>query len=129
VVSDPSPCGAREHPWQIGSALAGVPHLFDVQPGRLGGEPLAHSGHLALGRQVLPSGRTIGPASAASTDRHAAVGLRRMVVVELATREGLAFWKHMPPIDRSTVSGAAAISGEAEGRPTGAAPFQFTPYA
>jgi hypothetical protein len=111
------------------SVFAAFSHLFDVRSLRLGGQPLADAGHLTFGWHVLSSSRAIRPGSTAPTDCHAPVRLRRMVLVELTSRWGVAFWKHVPPIDRSTGSAAAAIWGESEGHPTGAAPFRYSPYA
>ena len=105
------------------SVFAGFSHLFDVGSLRLGGQPLADAGHLTFSWHVLSSSRAICPGSTAPTDCHAPVRLRRMVLVELTSRRCVEFWKHEPPIDRSTGSGAAAIWGEAEGHPTGAAPI------
>ena len=90
-------------------AFAAFSHLFDVRSLRLGGQPLADAGHLTFSWHMLSSSRAICPGSAAPTDRHAPVRLRRMVLVELTSRRGVAFWKHVPPIDRSTGSAAAAI--------------------
>jgi len=82
------------------SVCATLSHLLDVRSPRLGSQPLADAGHLTFGWHVLSSSRAICPGSTASTDCHAPVRLRRVVLVELTSRWGIAFWKHVPPIDR-----------------------------
>jgi hypothetical protein len=91
------------------SVCASFSHLFDVGSLRLGGQPLADAGHLTFGWHVLSSSRAICPGSTAPTDCHAPVRLRRVVLVELTSRWGVAFWKHVPPIDRSAGSGGGHV--------------------
>jgi hypothetical protein len=57
---------------------------FDLAPPRLGNKPIGCTRQLELGGRVMEAGRAIGPIPTSSADRHSPVGLRRVVLVELA---------------------------------------------
>lgn len=77
---------------------------------------------------MIPPDRAIGLGSTSSTDRHAAICLRRMILIELTARVILFLWRHSTPIDQPDGSGSAANSGESERHLIGAASsFHPTP--
>lgn len=78
---------------------------------------------------MTPPDRAIGLGSTSSTDRHAAVCLRRMILIELTARVILSLWRHSTPIDQPDGTGSAANSGESERHLIGAASFFSPTYA
>lgn len=72
---------------------------------------------------MIPPDRAIGLGSTSSTDRHAAVCLRRMILIELTARVILPLWRHRTPIDQRDGSGSATNSDESGRHPIGAASF------
>ncbi len=58
--------------------------------------------------------RAVSLGSTSSTDRHAAICFRRMILIELTARVNLALWRHSSPIGHPHYSGSAVNSDGAE---------------
>ena len=77
----------------------------------------------------MPLSRAVSLRSTSSTNRHTAIRLRKMILIELSARVNLALWGHNTPINHPVCSRSPANSGESPRHLTAPAPLFSPPYA